>query len=123
MGSIHLKLIEVKLKCSPIVFLPIIRRNLANPKKKLIHLWQDSQTQWSESQKKLIYAWLDTVRSGATPLSPSENIAKILEFQRELINSSLHTQQVATHLVLESQKQFWDSYFQMAQKITSVNTP
>ena len=91
--------------------------------KKLIHLWQDSQTQWSESQKKLIYAWLDTVRSGATPLSPSENIAKILEFQRELINSSLHTQQVATHLVLESQKQFWDSYFQMAQKITSVNTP
>jgi hypothetical protein len=30
---------------------------------------------------------------------------------------------VATHLVLESQKQFWDSYFQMSQKVTSVNTP
>ncbi|MGH2415921.1 MAG: thylakoid-associated protein [Microcystaceae cyanobacterium] len=85
--------------------------------KKLTELWEEFQKQLIESQKKLIYIWVDSLRGGITQVSFSENFEKTLNLQRELIDSALGAQQVTVNLAIETQKQFWDNYFQSTQKM------
>jgi len=88
--------------------------------KKLAELWNDSQKQLMESQKKLAETWMSSLPAGTTQVNFSENFEKTLNFQQELINSALNSQQVTARLVIETQKQFWDSYFQATQKMTQT---
>ena len=88
--------------------------------KKLTDLWNESQKELSESQKRLIYTWVDSLRPGTVQVNYSENIEKALNFQKELVNSALNAQQVTLGLAIESQKQFWSNYFQVAHKGAQV---
>ncbi|MEA5534422.1 hypothetical protein [Crocosphaera sp. XPORK-15E] len=83
---------------------------------KLLKLWEESQTELFESQQKLIYKLIDSMDGGTSQTSFPESLEKALDFQRELINSSLNAQQVTAHLAIETQKQLWDSFFQMTKK-------
>lgn len=85
--------------------------------KKFTALWDESQKQLSESQKKLFQTWMDNFSQGTSLTNPSETFEKTLSFQRELVDSALNAQQVAVRLSMETQKQFWDSYFQTTQKM------
>ena len=85
--------------------------------KKIAELWEQSLKQLSETQKKLVYTWVDSLRSGTKVQGNySETLEKALKFQQELINSTINAQQVTLGLTIETQKQFWDNYFQIAHK-------
>lgn len=95
---------------------------LTESQKKLAELLDESQKQLSESQKKLIYTWIDSLPRETTQVSFYENFEKALNFQRELINSALNAQQVTARLAMETQKQFWDNYFQVTKKTAQETT-
>lgn len=85
--------------------------------KKMTELWNESQKQLVESQKKLVDAWVGNMPTGMASMDMAGNYEKALNFQRELVNSTLQAQQVSFHLAVESQKQFWDNYFQSTQRM------
>lgn len=90
--------------------------------KKFLEFWYEYQKQLSESQKKLFQTWVDSISSGTTqsgfPTATfSGNFETTLNFQQEWLNSALDAQKVAANLAVETQKQFWNNYFQMAKKI------
>lgn len=91
---------------------------LNESQKKFTELWSDSQKQLQDSQKKLSDAWTESLPKQPTQPSSSESFEKAMNFQRELINTVLNTQQVTARLAIETQKQFWDSYFQTTQKMS-----
>jgi phage regulator Rha-like protein len=85
--------------------------------KKIAELWEESLKQLSETQKKLVYTWVDSLRSGnSVQGNYSENFEKALKFQQDLIDAAINAQQITLGLTIETQKQFWDNYFQVAQK-------
>lgn len=86
--------------------------------KKLTELWDTSQKQLLESQKKLADTWMGSFSDGKPQVDVTENFEKTLNFQQELINFSLQSQQIAARLSLETQKQLWDTYFQGMQKVS-----
>ncbi|MCX7595280.1 MAG: hypothetical protein N2235_16275 [Fischerella sp.] len=92
------------------------RRRFSESQKKLAEVWDESQKQLSESQKKLVYTWIDNLPTGMIQVNLSDTFQKTLNFQRELVNSALQAQQVAVQLAMETQRQFWDNYFQLTQK-------
>jgi|UPI00037A75A5 hypothetical protein len=92
------------------------RQFFSESQKKLAEIWDESQKQLSESQKKLVYTWIDNLPSGIIQVNISDTLQKALNFQRELVNSVLQTQQVAMQLTIETQKQFWENYFQITRK-------
>jgi c-di-AMP phosphodiesterase-like protein len=98
------------------------RRQFSESQKKLAEVWEESQKQLSESQKKLVETWIDNLPTGMIQVNLSDTFQKTLNFQREFVNVALNTQQVAMQLAMETQKQFWDNYFQMTQK-TAQETP
>lgn len=85
--------------------------------KKFAALWEESQKQVMESQKKLMSSWMSSLPNMTAQVNISETIEKTLDFQRQLIDSSLDAQQASTRLSVEAQKQFWDSYFKTTQKM------
>ncbi|MDX2232344.1 MAG: thylakoid-associated protein [Leptolyngbyaceae cyanobacterium bins.349] len=91
--------------------------------KKMTELWNESQKQLIESQKKLVDAWIGNVPSGISMGDMTGNYEKALNFQRELVNSTLQAQQVSFYLAVESQKQFWDNYFQSTHRMFQQTTP
>ena len=91
--------------------------------KKMTELWNESQKQLIESQKKLVDAWIGNIPTGISPIDMTGNYEKALNFQRELVNSTLNAQQVSFHLAVETQKQFWDNYFQATQRIFQQTIP
>lgn len=92
---------------------------LKESQKKFTELWSESQKELKESQKKLTEVWTESLPKKTTQASPSENFEKTMNFQRELINSVINTQQVTARLAIDMQKQFWDDYFQTTQKMSS----
>jgi len=88
--------------------------------KQLTELWSESQKQLSDSQKKLFKSWMDSFSSTPNFTEPAKNLEKAVTFQREMIESSLNAQKVSFNLAIETQKQFWDSYFQMTQKMSQM---
>ena len=92
------------------------QRELNESQKKLADIWDKSQQQLSESQKKVVYAWIDNLPKGKIQADLSEGFEKALNFQRELVNNTLNAQQTALELAIQSQKQFWDNYFQITHR-------
>lgn len=85
--------------------------------KKVSKLWDDSQKQVVDSQKQLVNRWTEMFSGSVPSIDYSENAAKILSFQKELIDSTLNAQQVAVDLAIDTQKQIWENYFQTTQKM------
>ena len=85
--------------------------------KKLADLWEASQKELVESQKKLADRWVSSLpKKPATP-DFAGDFEKALSFQQDLVSSALDAQQVAIRLTMQTQKQFWDDYFQMTRKM------
>jgi hypothetical protein len=85
--------------------------------KKFTELWEASQKELMESQKKLAETWTQSIPKDKPKVDLSESFEKTLNFQRELIASTLNAQQVTARLLIETQKQFWDDYFKTTQKM------
>lgn len=87
---------------------------------KLTEIWDESQKQLMESQQKLVDAWVNSVPAVGTQMDFAGNLDKALTFQRELVASTMNAQQVAFRFAMESQKQFWDNYFQTTQRMAQT---
>ncbi|MGL5081950.1 MAG: thylakoid-associated protein [Microcoleaceae cyanobacterium] len=70
-----------------------------------------------DSQKKLVDSWMQSFSDKAIQINLSESFEKMLSFQQELISSVLDAQRVSANLAVETQKQFWENYFQTTQKM------
>lgn len=92
------------------------QRQFAESQQKLASLWDGYQQHLLESQKKLADSWTNSVPTGMAPANLSESMEKSLNFQKELINTTLDNQQAAVSLVIEAQKHLWENYFQITQK-------
>lgn len=70
--------------------------------------------QFSELQKGVLNNWTSMMpMQSINTLNFRENFDKTLKFQESAIANSLELQALLTRLSLETQKQFWDSYFNM----------
>jgi hypothetical protein len=97
-------------------FLTESQGQMTEAQKKLTSLWGGYQQQLMESQKKLMNGLMGSFPTEMTPASFSESAAKTLDFQKELVNTTLDAQQTAVSMAIETQKQLWESYFEMTQK-------
>lgn len=88
--------------------------------KKLTELWSESQKELSESQKQLFQTWIDRFSGQVGATNFSTSVDTLLTIQQEMINSTLNAQKTALYLGLETQKQLWDSYFQITRKMAQV---
>lgn len=85
--------------------------------KQFAQVWDESQKQLFEAQKQLLNIWMSSIPSTSTQGMVSESFEKTQNFQREVINSALNAQQATANLAIETQKKFWDNYFQATQKM------
>jgi hypothetical protein len=74
--------------------------------------------QLSDLQRGLFNSWTSAVPSmqSLNPLNSPENFEKTLKFQEEAVKSSLAFQALATSMSIETQKQFWEGYFNIIRK-------
>lgn len=74
--------------------------------------------QVSEFQRGVFTSWTSMMpmQSINTP-NLRENFDKTLKFQETTITNSLEFQALLARMSLESQKQFWESYFNMLRKM------
>jgi hypothetical protein len=84
--------------------------------KSLTSLWEGYQQKLLDSQKKLVDSWTSSFPSGTAPTNFSESLEKTIGFQQKLVNTTLDNQMAAFNLAIETQKQLWDTYFQVTQK-------
>lgn len=75
--------------------------------------------QLSDWQRGFINNLTATVPSATpsyNPLNFTENFAKTLRFQEEVVTSSLEFQALLARMSLETRKQFWEGYFNLLKK-------
>ncbi|AKV69886.1 MULTISPECIES: hypothetical protein [Microcystis] len=85
---------------------------------------EEYQKYLAEWQKLLLSAWGNGVPSTTSVFEFPETLVKSLEYQQEWVKSYLTAQETATKVALDSQKQFWDSYFGFArQSMAVINKP
>ena len=112
---------EAKVQWILLVFSKILKQQFNESQRKYTQLWEESQKQLIESQKKLMNTWNESFSAEETQANFTKNFEKTQNFQRELINSSLHAQQEAVRLAVEAQKEFWDKYFQTTHKMVQAS--
>ena len=74
--------------------------------------------QLSEWQKKLFDTWMANLPNGKTDINLSETFEKNLQVQEELVKTYLEAQKKASEMMMDTQKQFWDQYFETMRKKT-----
>ncbi len=77
-------------------------------------IFDDYQNQLNEWQKKFFETWLSSVSSSASPKTP--DLGKGIEAQEEVVSQYLQAQETAIKLSLETQKKFWEGYFELMRK-------
>ncbi len=97
-------------------------QELSELQKKLTELWTDSQKQLTESQKQLFQVWMDSFSGKVSPADFSASFDTLLSIQQEMIHSTLNAEKTAFQLALETQKQLWDSYFQIIRKMAQATS-
>ncbi len=95
-------------------------KEFSESQQKLTELWSESQKQFTESQKQLFQIWMDSFSGKVSPADFSTSFDTLLTIQQEMINSTLNAQKTALELAIETQKQLWDSYFQITRKMAQV---
>jgi len=76
--------------------------------------------QFSDWQREFINSLTAAVPSNITnynPLNFNETFNKTLRFQEEVVTSSLEFQALLARMSIETQKQFWEGYFNLLKKI------
>ncbi|MCW6038946.1 thylakoid-associated protein [Spirulina subsalsa FACHB-351] len=82
--------------------------------------FEEYQTQLRDWQKKFFDTWLESMSMGKDALKFPETLDKTLDAQEEWVNNYLEAQETATKIALESQKQFWDSYFKAMRAVPTA---
>ncbi len=74
--------------------------------------------QLSDLQRGLFNSWTSAVPSVQSLNTQNfrETFDKTLRFQEEVVKSSLEFQALVSGMSIETQKQFWQSYFNMIRK-------
>jgi hypothetical protein len=75
--------------------------------------WQQQFSNW---QKKFFDTWLDNLPNGKAEVDLSDAFDKTLKFQQDLVAAYLETQEKSSKMMLDSQKKFWDDYFDRLRK-------
>jgi hypothetical protein len=72
--------------------------------------------QLSDVQKVFLNSWnAMTDMQNANAPNLSENVNKTLKFQEEILTSSLEFQALVARMSIETQKQFWQGYFNLVR--------
>jgi len=95
---------------------------VSEAQRKFAELWNESQKQMMDSQQKFADAWMASLPIKMDQGDVSEAIQNTLNFQKELIDSTLKTQEVAVRLTMEVQRQAWDNYFKSVQSMMKLST-
>ena len=83
--------------------------------------------QWSKQvfdwQRTLLDQWTDVNRLGMGMKGENltENWENSIKFGEEMVKTSLALQEESNKMMLETQKQFWDNYFQSLRQTTLTN--
>jgi hypothetical protein len=93
---------------------------------KQLSTWQkqlsDWQGQFSDGQKKLLDSWIAHMPSNAADMNIPETFEKALDFQEEVVKAFLDNQEKTSQMMFESQKAFWNNYFErMRQQSSKAN--
>jgi hypothetical protein len=74
--------------------------------------------QLSDLQRGFFNNWASAVPSLQTsnPLNFSETLDKTLKFQEEVVTNSLEFQALVARMSIETQKQFWEAYFNVLRQ-------
>jgi hypothetical protein len=80
---------------------------------------EEYQHQYTEWQKKFFDIWFKTLpTNGMSTLNFSENFNKSLKFQEEFVSTYLESQEKTFQMMMNTQRQFWNNYFDMMRKTT-----
>ena len=71
--------------------------------------------QLSELQRGIFTSWASMMPNMPSSNMPNvrDTVANNLKFQEQVVTSSLELQAMVARLSIETQKQFWESYFKM----------
>jgi ATP-dependent Clp protease ATP-binding subunit ClpA len=85
-------------------------------------VFEDYQQEIANWQKKYLDIWLETIPTtvGKNSLNFSENFDKALKFQEEVVKTSLEAQEKTAQMLIEIQRQFWNSYVDLLQKMPTM---
>lgn len=77
--------------------------------------FQQFLNQVTEAQRQLFKSWTSVIpgMENSDTQSMRESFDKALNFQEQVVSNSLEFQTLVTRSALESQKQFWQNYFNM----------
>ena len=80
--------------------------------------FEQSLRQLSDMQRGIFSSWSSTLPSTQNINMPNfrDTFDNTLKFQEQLVTSSLELQALVARLSIETQKQFWESYFNMLRK-------
>lgn len=81
---------------------------------------QEYQKQFFELQKKFFDVWLGGFPNSKEAFKLPDSLDKSIELQEELVKNYLAAEEQAMQLALETQKKFWDNYFELAKKAAST---
>lgn len=81
--------------------------------------WQKQVNDW---QKQFFDTWVDSLPSTKDEVNFSEGFDKALAFQEDLVKSYLEAQEKANKMMLDSQRKFWDDYFEALRKKSANST-
>lgn len=98
-------------------FFTYSQEQLNESQQKFLESCYEYQKQVSELQKKLLTTWVDMAPNGQTQPNFTETWQKSVNFQQECLNSLFDAQKMAANLTIDTQKQFWNNYFQMTKNI------
>lgn len=75
--------------------------------------------QLSELQRGIFTSWASMMPNMPSSNMPnmSDTVANSLKFQQQVVTSSLELQAMVARLSIETQKQFWEGYFNMLRKV------
>lgn len=87
--------------------------------------YQKQLNQWNKQlgdwQKKFFNIWLDSVPHWKSQENLKQTLENTINFQEEVIKSYLDAQEKANRMMLESQRKFWQEYFEMIRHTPTPN--
>lgn len=82
--------------------------------------WQKQVNDW---QKQFFDTWMSSVPANKDDINFSEGFDKALGYQEEMVRSYLEAQEKANKMMLDSQRKFWNDYFEaLRQKATKTTS-
>jgi hypothetical protein len=81
---------------------------------KQLNDWQQQFVDW---QKQFVDVWTKNIPDGKLEPDLQKTFESNLNLQKELVQQYLENQEKATKMMLDTQKQFWDNYFETMEKV------